>query len=68
MKKILGIIMVLVFVLISTSAFAESKGLHLGGLDKDTKKAQIEAKKTEQEAAKTLEAKKREAEKQKKRS
>lgn len=48
LKKLMAVLAVLAFA--SGSALAADKGLHLGGMEKDAKKAKIEAKKLEQQA------------------
>lgn len=46
--------------------WAKDKGLHLGGMDKDQKKAQIELKKSQQAAEKEAKKKEKELRKKKK--
>ena len=62
MKKI--IVFLFALALIASPRFifaADNKGLHLGGLDKDAKKAKIEAKKSSQQAQKDAEKAKKQA-------
>ena len=59
MKKIVVFVFALALVFSPCFIYAADKGLHLGGLDKDAKKAKIEAKKSAQQAE--VEAKKAEA-------
>ncbi len=68
MKKIIACIFALALIASSTSGFAanKNKGLHLGGLDKDTKKAKIEEKKATQQAEVEARKAEKEAEKAKK--
>ena len=70
MKKIIVLLFALALIFSPRFVFAVDKGLHLGGLDKDAKKAKIEAKKSAQQSGKDAEkAKKqtqREAERKKK--
>ena len=66
MRKGITLVFVAIFALISASAFAESKGLSLGGLDKDAKKAQIEAKKSTEQAQRDVEKAKKDLENKKK--
>ena len=51
MKKINLCILAFVLVAFTRGAFAADQGLHLGGLDRETKKAKIEAKKIAHETA-----------------
>lgn len=62
LKKLMALFAILAFA--SGTAFAGDKGLHLGGMEKDAKKAKIEAKKLEQQAEKA----KKEAEQQAKKA
>ena len=63
MKKFLAALFVVAMVFSGQAAFAEDQGLHLGGLDKDAKKAKIEAKKSSHEAEKSAKKAQKEAEK-----
>jgi hypothetical protein len=69
MKKIIVFLFALSLVACPRFMYAADKGLHLGGLERDAKKAKIEAKKVSEQTAREAEkAKKkvaREAEKQK---
>lgn len=64
MKKIIACLFALALIVSPRFVFAaDNKGLHLGGLEKDAKKAKIEAKKDAQQAEKDAKAAKRKAEK-----
>ena len=64
MKKIIVLLFALALIFSPKFVFADDKGLHLGGLDKDTKKAKIEAKKSAQETQKEAEKAKKQAQEQ----
>ena len=49
MKRIVAFIFALALMISPAVIFAADEGLHLGGLEKDQKKAKIEAKKSTQE-------------------
>ena len=64
MKKIIIFLFALALIVSPRFIFAADKGLHLGGLEKDAKKAKIEAKKSEQQAKKDAEKARRQAQKE----
>ena len=64
MKKIVAWIFIVALVLSPQLIFAEDKGLHLGGMEKYTKKAKIGAKKATQQAEKDAEKAKKQARKE----
>jgi len=60
-KLVLGLVMA-VLILLPRMVLAEDQGLHLGGMDKEAKKAKIEAKKTAHQSQKDVEKARRKAE------
>lgn len=63
MKKLLAALFIMALTFSSQAAFAADEGLHLGGMDKDAKKAKIEANKTSEEAEKAAKKAEQEAKK-----
>jgi F0F1-type ATP synthase membrane subunit b/b' len=63
-KKVIVFLFALALIASPRFIFAEDKGLHLGGLEKDAKKAKIEAKKAAQKAEKEAERARKQAQKE----
>ncbi len=64
MKKIIACIFALALIVTPRFVLAADKGLHLGGMEKDAKKAKIEAKKAAQQNQKEAEKAKKKAQKE----